>query len=275
MNEDLNKFISSIVPKRDIIAVKKELHRIKKGGGKRNKRRKQRGGGKIKTLTILVIIIGLCVAFSGHCQVQMDTIPYSQFQNSSMFDGTSIFYCHELNIYTKYITAWYSIFGREKAMYLINNVLALAKENVLALYSPGGVGTTGIGAGGVVGVTGLKFLYSKFMTPTPGKKKAVLSRKFKLLEDKIERIHTGKEIAPPKPKKPWNKIDKIANPQTGVLVSVTGKTGLLVLSRYIQDKGKVLDQITFPNICNPKTGLWMDVRSDIGKRILKTYIDRQ
>jgi len=260
----LNKFIVSTISKKDLIAVKKELNLIKQGGAKKNKksaRKKQRGGGKITKLAVLIIIMGLCVGMLQWCDGVLD-VPRkpSEVLNATMADG--IFYCVEIHKFKQYASAWYSIYGREKLLPILYEVLQLAKEHILTLSGVGGLG---------VGATAMRKL---FRSSNEIEKKSKETHNFKLLQDKIERIHTGKEVPPPKPRKPWKSFDKIANPKTGRLVSTSKSIGLQILSKYVREMKVTPEKQKQPNICDPKTGIWWDVNTDVGQAVLKEYVNK-
>jgi hypothetical protein len=266
---DINQFIVSIVPQKDILKVREELGlpRVSKGGQRAGKKmdRKKRGkkrktmrgaGEKVRKLMALVIIIGVCMIFQGYCEVVNATTTVAQLNNSTAFDG--IFYCHEFHVYQKYVSSVYSIYGRQMGAKTIAFLLEHAKQEIVLLYGTG-LGVAGLGAAALTGRRQLRIENTRTTDAKP---------KFKQLLNKVEGIAQKKEAIPRKPKKSWASFGKIANPKTGRLVDTIKATGRSILQDYVRSS----KDPDFANVCNPRTGIWMDVHGDIGKKVINGYL---
>lgn len=274
---DINQFIVSIVPQKDILKVREELGlpRVSKGGQRTGKKkvRKKRGktrkpmrgaGKKIKTLIVLFIIIGAClsVTLPPYCKDLLNRTSVLQMHEKGAWGA--VYTCNDLYEIGVYITSLRSIYGRKLTVDAIANILEFAKKELMVLYAPRlGLGVAGLGATGLGAAAVTRQLRIENTTRSTDVKP-----KFKQLVDKVERITQKKETIPRKPKKSWTSFKKIANPKTGRLVDTTKATGRSILQDYVRSS----KDPDFGNICNPRTGIWMDVHGDIGKKVINGYL---
>ena len=270
---DINQFIVSIVPQKDILKVREELGlpRVSKGGQRTGKKkvRKKRGktrkpmrgaGKKIKTLIVLFIIIGAClsVTLPPYCKDLLNRTSVLQMHEKGAWGA--VYTCNDLYEIGVYITSLRSIYGRKLTVDAIANILEFAKKELTVLYTPRvGLGVAGLGAAVLTGRRQLRIENTRTTDAKP---------KFKQLLNKVERIAQKKEAIPRKPKKSWASFGKIANPKTGRLVDTIKATGRSILQDYVRSS----KDPDFANVCNPRTGIWMDVHGDIGKKVINGYL---
>ena len=270
---DINQFIVSIVPQKDILKVREELGlpRVSKGGQRTGKKkvRKKRGktrkpmrgaGKKIKTLIVLFIIIGAClsVTLPPYCKDLLNRTSVLQMHEKGAWGA--VYTCNDLYEIGVYITSLRSIYGRKLTVDAIANILEFAKKELTVLYTPRvGLGVAGLGAAVLTGRRQLRIENTRTTDAKP---------KFKQLLNKVEGIAQKKEAIPRKPKKSWASFGKIANPKTGRLVDTIKATGRSILQDYVRSS----KDPDFANVCNPRTGIWMDVHGDIGKKVINGYL---
>ena len=277
--EDLRKieiFLQTHVSDKDLQYIGRQLKNLKKtqDGGSRNRKKKyrrhMRGGTKHQKqiyacVLIMIVCLSMLGTFNHQCQTVGETTARATFLKASKTEW--LYWCDQWLVFTQdpydYIWKFRSVYGHLMDHKQVREILDFAKQQIVALALNGTGYTAGIGTAGLAGIgVAAKMLRNK---PEQSNKKKTRTafHKYRLLEDKIL-----SPIRPPRKK--WDTFDKIANPETGRLLSISREKGKFFLQCYLQQQTSNKCK-KIPNVCDPKSGVWMDVNTKDGVAIIEQY----